>query len=87
MIEPSEEEALKKYLEKQKNFVIHYIISEGYFVNTHLYQLYLQYLPHKLIEVEKNILLDGYIAMITDLKGSNCTLQKRKILEKRLNII
>ena len=86
IIEPEEEEELKKYLLTQKDFVIHYIVSTGYFTGSHLYQLYLQYLPNELTEVEKNILLDGYISMMTDLRGSNYTLHKRKCLEQRLNI-
>ena len=83
---PVEEETLKKYLLKEKNFFLRYIGSQNEFVSSHLYQLYLQYLSYKLTEVEKSILLNGYIKQLTDLKGSEYSSQKRKTLEKFLKI-
>lgn len=77
---------LKQYLIKHKKFIIDYIVSIGFFPNTHIYQLYLQYIPEELTEVEKNILLDGYISMLTELKGNDISLEKRKRLEQTLHI-
>lgn len=79
-------EELKQYLIKHKKFIIDYIVSNGFFPNTHIYQLYLQYIPEELSEVEKNILLDGYISMLSELKGKNISFEKRKKLEKTLHI-
>ena len=51
--------------------------------NTYLYQLYLQYLPDQLNEVEKNILLDGYLHMLIDLQDDNIATENRLSLEKK----
>ena len=80
---------LREYLLKRKSFVISYILKRGSFSpNTNLYQLYLQYLPYQLNEIEKNILLDGYMHMLNDLHGygDNCITKKRLSLEKKLNL-
>lgn len=53
-MKPSTEEAVKDYLIKQKQFVLDYIILTGYFMNSHLYQLYLEYIPYKLTDIEKS---------------------------------
>lgn len=81
-----EEDTLKKYLLKEKNFFLRYIVSQNEFVSSHLYQLYLQYLSYELTEVEKSILLNGYINQLTDLRGSEYSSQKRKTLEQSLRI-
>ena len=83
---PVEENSFKKYLLKEKNFFLRYVASKNQFVSSHLYQLYLQYLSYELTEVEKSILLNGYIKQLTDLKGSEYSSQKRKTLEKFLKI-
>lgn len=63
---------LREYLLKRKSFVVNHILSRKSFEPyTHLYQLYLQYLPDKLNEVEKGILLDGYFHMLKDLQGED----------------
>lgn len=77
---------LKLYLVEHKDFIINYIVSNGFFPNSHIYQLYLQYIPEELNEVEKNILLDGYISMLSEIKGNKISLEKRKILEQTLHI-
>lgn len=86
IMEPAVEESMKKYLLRQKNFVLSYITSDREFPNSHLYQLYLQYLPYELTEVEKSILLDGYVHSLTDKKGHHYSFQKRMKLEKSLHI-
>lgn len=86
-LDRSEENALQEYLLKRKAFVAKYILSRGsYSPYTHLYQLYLQYLPYDLEDVEKSILLDGYINMLADLQGENYAITKRRQLEKKLKI-
>ena len=85
-IKPELENELKEYLIKNKEFILDYIVFKTEFINTHLYQLYLEYIPYELTEIEKSILLDGYIKMITDLRGKNVAIQKRIRLEKRLNL-
>ena len=85
-IKPELENELKEYLIKNKEFILDYIVFKTEFINTHLYQLYLEYIPYELTEIEKSILLDGYIKMITDLRGKNIANQKRIRLEKRLNL-
>lgn len=78
---------LRDFLLKRKAFVISHILKrESFSPNTHLYQLYLQYLPDKLNEVEKNILLDGYLHMLGDLQGSDYAATKRPSIEKKLNL-
>jgi len=87
ILDDNEEKSLYNYLLKRKEFVIKYIFNRKSFSpNTHLYQLYLQYLPSQLNEVEKNILLDGYMNMLKKLYGDNCIAQKRLFLEKNLNL-
>ncbi len=50
-----------------------YIFERGSFSPyTHLYQLYLQYLPNYLNEIEYDMLYDGYSLMLQDLYGENC---------------
>lgn len=83
---PSTEEDVKKYLIEHKKFVLDYITSRENFKASHIYQLYLEYIPYVLNEVEKSILLDGYITMLTDLQGTEVSCEKRKRLEKRLHI-
>ncbi len=62
----NEEMNLQDYLLKRKKFIVNYIYKRGSFSpGTHLYQFYLQYLPHELNEVEKNILLDGYMLLLS----------------------
>ena len=86
-LDRNEEKELGEYLLKRKSFFISYILKRGSFSpSTHLYQLYLQYLPSQLNEVEKNILLDGYMNMLKKLYGDNCIAQKRLFLEKNLNL-
>lgn len=85
-MKPSTQEELKEFLTKHKKFILDFIVSNNYFPGSHIYQLYLQYIPQELNEIEKSILLDGYIIMLTDLKGQNYSNDKRKRLEKKLNI-
>lgn len=85
-IDESQKNELSDYLLKKKSFVVNYIIKSGSFSPyTHLYQLYLQYLPTKLNEVEKNIFLAGYIDMLEDLHGIDYS-NKKIALEKTLNL-
>lgn len=85
-LDANEENSLRDYLLKRKSFVVNHIMKSGSFTPyTHLYQLYLQYLPDKLNDVEKNILLVGYINMLEDLYGIDYT-EKRASLEKKLNL-
>lgn len=77
---------LKIYLKKHKDFLFDYTVSKDNFIPSYLYQLYLQYVPYILTEVEKNVFLDAYISMLTEIKGSNISNQKRKRLEDRLSI-
>ena len=87
ILDESEENNLRNYLLKRKSFVIKHILNRKSFApNTHLYQLYLQYLPDQLNEIEKNILLDGYLHMLTDLQGDTYATIKRLSLEKKLNL-
>ena len=82
-----EENSLKEYLSKRKAFVVKYILSRGsYAPYTHLYQLYLQYLPYELEDTEKSILLGGYIHMLADLQGEDYAIKKRGQLAKKLNL-
>lgn len=85
-LEPKEVDELRKFLSKHKKFIFKYIISQDEFVNSHIYQLYLQYIPHKLTEVEKSIFLDAYINMIANLRGNVISNEKRKKLEEHLRI-
>lgn len=86
-LDGNEESELRDYLLNRKTFVISHILKRRSFSpGTHLYQLYLQYLPDQLNEVEKNILLDGYLHMLIDLQGSNYANEKRLSLEKKLNL-
>ncbi len=85
-LEASEESTLCDYLLKRKSFVIRYILKRGSFSpNTYLYQLYLQYLPDQLNEIEKNILLEGYLHMLRELQGENYADGKRLSLVKEIN--
>ncbi len=86
IMDPVVEESMKKYLLKQKDFVLGYISSDRKFPNSSLYQLYLQYLPYDLTEVEKSILLDGYVHSLADKKGQHYAFQKRMKLEESLHI-
>ncbi len=86
-LDETEEMALQEYLLKNKSFVVKYILNrESFSPDTHLYQLYLQYLSHKLNEVEANLLLDGYIHMLATLQGNDYAAAKRLCIEKRLKI-
>ena len=86
-LDDNEENDLRDYLLKRKSFVVRHILNRKSFSpNTHLYQLYLQYLPDQLNEVEKNILLDGYLHMLVDLQGGIYATEKRLSLEKKLNL-
>lgn len=86
-LDDNEEKVLRNFLLKRKSFVVSYILNRKSFSpNTHLYQLYLQYLSDQLNEVEKNILLDGYLHMLADLQGDNYAITKRSVLEKKLNL-
>ena len=60
--------------------------KKTYFDYSYLYQLYLDFIPFCLNEVEKSLLLDGYINIVTDLKGHNISKERRITLERRLNI-
>lgn len=84
--EPETINQLREYLVKNKKFVYNYTISQEHFINSHIYQLYLQYIQYKLTNVEKSVFLDAYISMITDLKGNVISDEKRKRLERRLQI-
>lgn len=86
-LDHAEEEALKQYLLKNKDFVIEYIVSTGYTLGTHLHQLYLQYIPDKLNDVEKGVFLNGYIRMLEDLHGESYSFQRRHHLEQKLHLI
>lgn len=87
ILDDNEEKSLYNYLLKRKEFVIKYIFNRKSFSpNTHLYQLYLQYLSNKLNEVEKSIMLDGYLHMLADLRGDSYALTKRVSLEKKLRL-
>ena len=85
-LDSTTEKELKSCLIKNKNFFFKYLVTKDSFTPTHLYQLYLQYIPYELSEVEKSIILDGYIKMITDLKGSIVSNQKRLLLEEKLHL-
>lgn len=85
-LEPEKVNDLRIFLSKQKNFIFKYITSKDYFINSHIYQLLLQYIPYELTDVEKSVFLDAYINMTTDLRGSVIADEKRKRLEKNLNI-
>ena len=85
-IESELEQYVKKYLIKRKKFVYNYTTENENFLNSHIYQLLLQYIPYELTDVEKSIFLDAYINMVTDLRGNSISEQRRKRLEKRLNI-
>lgn len=85
-LDDKEESELRDYLLNRKTFVISHILKRKSFSpGTHLYQLYLQYLSDQLNEVEKNILLDGYLHMLAELYGDDPIMQKRFSLEKKLN--
>lgn len=86
ILDSDEGNALRDYLLKRKSFVVSYILNrESFSPYTHLYQLYLQYLPDQLNEFEKSVLLDGYLYMLEDLQGYYCP-EKRLSLEKKLNL-
>lgn len=86
-LDGNEENNLRDYLLKRKRFVMRHIWNRKSFSpNTHLYQLYLQYLHNQLNEVEKSFLLDAYLHMLIDLQGSNYANEKRLSLEKKLNL-
>lgn len=80
------EVSLKHFLLNQKKFVLNYIVSQECFRDTHLYQLYLQYIPYELTNIEKCVLLSGYLNMMSNIKGSDYSVQKRKCLERNLHI-
>lgn len=85
-MEPNLEESLKEFLIKHKKFILEYTISQEFFYSSHIYQLYLEYIPYELTNIEKSIFLDAYINMVTDLRGNKVSDEKRKRLEKRLSI-
>ena len=85
-MEPTTVNELKDYLTKNKDFVLEHIVFNTEFIPTHLYQLYLEYIPYKLTEIERSILLDGYIKIVTDLRGKNIANQKRLKLEDKLHL-
>ena len=85
-LEPALENELRKYLIKHKKFIFDYTISQEQFINSHIYQLYLQYIPYELTMIEKSVFLDAYINMVTDLRGNVISEEKRKKLEKSLHI-
>ncbi len=86
LLNESEENAIRDYLSKNRFFALKYICTRKSFEPyTHLYQLYLQYLSYELNEIEKSILLDGYLHMLADLQANNIG-QKRIMLERKLNL-
>lgn len=86
-LDSNEENALRNYLLKRKSFVVKYILNGKYFSPyTHLYQLYLQYIPDQLNEIEKNILFDGYLHMLADIQGDNYATTRGISLKKKLNL-
>lgn len=85
-LEPETIEPLKDYLRKQKKFIYDYTTSRTEFLDSPIYQLLLQYIPNELTDMEKNMFLDSYINMITSSRGRGISEERRKKLEKRLNI-
>lgn len=77
---------LRKYLLKQKKFYIKQVMAKESFDYTYLYQLFLQIIPYELNDIEKHLLLDGYINVVTDLMGHTVSHERRRLLEKKLNI-
>ena len=82
------ERDLKEFLTNNKDFVFKYISSQQTFVGSHIYQLYLQYVPHILTDPERSLFLDAYINMCIDLKAPSQEnlAEKRQILENTLRI-
>ena len=76
----------RQFLIKHKEFIIKYILLRGDFTGTHLYQLYLQYVPYILSDAEKSLFLDAYINMLTNKHGTPISMEKRQTLEKLLGI-
>lgn len=83
---PTTENQLKMYLLKQKKLILKHISTRGYYMGSHLYQLYLQFLIYELNDEEKKIFLENYIEMVKDLRGENIANQKNSRLEKKLCI-
>lgn len=84
-LKPQEENELKEYLIKHKDFIIQYLKSNKYFPDSHIFQLYLQYIPDELTEEEKNIFLDAYINMANSY-GIKVADKDKKKLEYTLNM-
>lgn len=85
-LEPEIIEPLKEYLKRHKKFIYNYTISKEKFLSSYVYQLFLQYIPYELTDVEKSVFLDAYINMVTDMRGRTISDQRRKLLEKKLSI-
>lgn len=85
---PKTERDLKEFLTDNKDFVYKYISSRQTFVGSHIYQLYLQYVPYILTDPEKSLFLDAYLNMYIDLKAPSQEnlAEKRQILENTLRI-
>ena len=83
---PTTENQLKMYLLKQKKLILKHISTRGYYMGSHLYQLYLQFLVRDLNDEEKQIFLENYIETVKDLRGENIANQKNSRLEKTLCI-
>lgn len=81
-LEPKVEDDLKEFLSKHKKFIFKHIISKTHFTSSRIYQLYLQYIPHKLTEIEKSVFLDAYLKIIADVRGTDITEQRKKLEEK-----
>lgn len=85
-LQVEEVEYLKLFLLKYKKFIYNCVTTKDEFFNSHIFQLFLQYIPNELTEVEKSVFLDAYIKMLTELRGNAFSCQTRRILEKKLNI-
>ena len=85
-LDTTTENQLKRYLLKLKKLILKHISTRGYYMGSHLYQLYLQFLFCELNDKEKKIFLENYIEMVKDLRGEYIANQKNRCLEKRLSI-
>lgn len=86
-LDDQELNSLRWFLSKRKKFVINYILNrESFSPYTHLYQLYIQYLPDELSEPEKVFMLEGYYRMLIDLRGESIADAQRISIEKKLHL-